>query len=389
MAVPIQYNLRNLFVRRTATLMTAGGIALVVAILVMTLALANGFRQTLVATGRSDNVIFTRGGAITEVQSAIDREVARILQSDPGVARLPDGTPLGANEAVVLTNLAKRSDPTATSNVTVRGVDSRVVQLRPEVRVVDGRFFEAGMDEVIVGRSISERFVGCGLGETVRFGARDWRIVGIFDSGGTGFDSEIWGDVESMLPAFDRDAYSSVTVRLADPAAFEAMKARVEADPRLRVDTMREDDYYSSQSSEIAAAIRVLGLFLVIVMAAGAIFGALNTMYAAVGARAREIGIMLAIGYRPSSILLSFLFESVFLCLIGGVFGCILALPVHGLSTGTTNWSTFSEVAFKFRITPGILLVGLLAASILGLIGGYFPARNAARRSVIDALRGN
>lgn len=388
MAVPIQYNLRNLFVRKTATLMTAGGIALVVAILVMTLALANGFRQTLVATGRSDNVILTRAGSNTEVQSAIERNAARIIEADAGIARLPDGSALAVSECVVLTNLNRRSDPTASSNVVVRGVDARVVYLRPEVQIVEGRFFRPGMDEVVVGRSIAERFIGCGLGETVRFAARDWRVVGVFESGGTGFDSEIWGDVQSMMPAFDRDVYSSVTVRLADPAAFDAMKSRLEADPRLRLDILRENEYYQSQSSQIATVIRVLGIFLVIVMAAGAIFGALNTMYAAVGARTREIGTMLAIGYKPSSILLSFLFESVLLCLVGGILGCILALPIHGMSTGTTNWSTFSEVAFKFRITPGILLIGMLASIFLGLVGGFFPARNAARRSVIEALRG-
>lgn len=388
MAVPIQYNLRNLFVRKTATLMTAGGIALVVAILVMTLALANGFRQTLVSTGRADNVILTRSGSNTEVQSAIERSSARVIEADPGIARLPDGSALAVSECLVLTNLTRRSDPTASSNVVVRGVDPRVVYLRPEVQIVEGRFFRPGMDEVVVGRSIAERFTGCGLGETVRFAARDWRVVGVFESGGTGFDSEIWGDVESMMPAFDRDVYSSVTVRLADPQAFEAMKTRLEADPRLRLDIQRENEYYQSQSSQIATVIRVLGIFLVIVMAVGAIFGALNTMYAAVGARTKEIGTMLAIGYKPSSILLSFLFESVLLCLIGGIIGCILALPIHGMSTGTTNWSTFSEVAFKFRITPGILAIGLLASLTLGLVGGFFPARNAARRSVIEALRG-
>ena len=387
MAVPIQYNLRNLFVRRTATLMTAGGIALVVAILVMTLALANGFRQTLVGTGRADNVIAIRTGSQTEVQSGLPRNVARVIESDPGVANLPGGVALAASEAVVLTNLSRRSDPAASSNINVRGVDSRALALRPNIRIVQGRFFRAGMDEVVVGRALSERFIGCGLDETVRFGSRDWKVVGVFDAGGSGFESEIWGDVESMMPAFDRDVFSSVTVRLADRDGFAAMKERLEADPRLHVDVLRESDYYQSQSSQLATVIRVLGLFLVIVMAAGAVFGALNTMYAAIGARSREIGTMLAIGFRPGSILLSFLFESVLLCLIGGILGCILALPIHGMSTGTTNWSTFSEVAFKFRITPGILLIGMLASIFLGLIGGYFPARAAARRSVIDSLR--
>jgi putative ABC transport system permease protein len=387
MAIPLSYNVRNLFVRKTATLMTAGGIALVVAILIMTLALAHGFRATLVMTGRDDNAIVIRTGAGSEVQSGVTREAAHVIEFDEAVARMPGGSPLAVSESVVLTNLTKRGNPTLSSNVVIRGVDPRVLSLRPEVRLVEGRFFRPGVDEVVVGRPLSERFNGCALGEVVRFGSRDWRVVGILESGGSGFESEIWGDVESLMPAFDRDAFSSVTVRLANPTAFDAMKKRLEADPRLRVDVKRESDYYQSQSADLANVIRILGIFLVIVMAAGAIFGALNTMYAAVGARTREIGTMLALGFTPNSVMASFLIESVLLCFIGGVIGCFLSLPIHGLSTGTTNWATFSEVAFKFRITPGILGIGLLASIALGLIGGYFPARNAARRTVTDALR--
>jgi ABC-type antimicrobial peptide transport system permease subunit len=247
--------------------------------------------------------------------------------------------------------------------------------------------YRPGLAEVIVGRPLSERFVGCGLGETVRFGARDWAVVGIFEAGGSGFESEIWGDSETLAPAFDRVGFSSVTLRLPDPGAFPLLERRLTGDPRLKIDVKRESDYYKGQSEQLAAAIRVLGLFLVVVMAVGAVFGALNTMYAAVGARTREIGTMLAVGFTPGSILLSFLLESVLLCLIGGLLGCVLALPIHGVTTGTTNWSSFSEVSFKFRITPGILAIGLLASVFLGVVGGYFPARNAARRTVSEALR--
>lgn len=387
MAIPISYNIRNLFVRKTSTLMTAGGIALVVAILIMSLALAHGFRATLVMTGREDNAIVIRTGAGSEIQSGVAREAARVIELDEGVARMPGGRPLAVSEAVVLTNLTRRSNAALSSNVVIRGVDERVLALRPEVRLVAGRFFRPGVDEVIVGRPLSERFNGCALGETVRFGSRDWKVVGILESGGSGFESEIWGDVESLLPAFDRDAFSSVTVRLANPAAFETLKKRLEADPRLRVDVKLESDYYQAQSAQLASVIRVLGLFLVTVMAAGAIFGALNTMYAAVGARTREIGTILALGFTPRSVMASFMIESVLLCLVGGILGCFLSLPIHGMSTGTTNWSTFSEVAFKFRITPGILVTGLAASVVLGLLGGYFPARSAARRTVTDALR--
>jgi len=387
MAIPLQYNLRNLFVRRTATLMTAGGIALVVAVLVMTLALANGFRATLVSTGRADNIHLMRSGATSEIESGIGRDAALAIEADPDVARLSGGRAFFAAESVVLINLDRRGGAGGSSNVVVRGVDDRALLLRPEVRLVEGRFFRAGMDEVIVGRPLTQRFKGCGLGEMVRFGARDWKVVGVFESKGSGFESEIWGDVESLLPAFDRDAYSSVTFRTANPSGFEALKKRLEADPRLRIEVRTEQGYYQSQSAQLATVIRALGLFLVIVMAAGAIFGALNTMYAAVGARTREIGTLLALGFRPRQILWSFLFESVLLCLIGGILGCLLALPIHGLSTGTTNWTTFSEVAFQFRITPGILLTGLCVSVALGVVGGYFPARSAARRTVSSALR--
>jgi len=385
MAIPLMYNVRNLVVRRTATLMTAGGIGLVVAILILTLALAHGFRATLVATGREDNVLLIRAGSNAEVQSGIDRAAARVIETDPGVLQVAGGMPLVDRESVVLTNLTRRGG--GSSNIVVRGVNERVLELRPAVKIVQGRFYRPGTDEIIVGEPIARRFVGCGLGDHLRFGARDFDVVGIFSADGGGFESEVWGDAETLMPLFDRRSYSSLTVRLADPAGFESMKKRLESDPRLRVDVYRERAYYDAQSTGVATVIRVVGVFLVIVMATGAIFGALNTMYAAVGARTREIGTMLALGFTPREIQMSFMAESVLLCLVGGVLGCILALPIHGMSTGTTNWQTFSEVAFQFRITPQILVTGLAASLVLGLIGGYFPARNAARRTISEALR--
>jgi ABC-type lipoprotein release transport system permease subunit len=387
MRLPLQYNLRNLVVRRTMTLMTAGGIALVVAVLVLTLALAHGFSATMVSTGRTDNAIVLRGGATSEMMSGLSRETARVLEADPAVARGPDGEPLALAEMVVLVNLGRRGDPAASSNVTVRGVDPRVVSLRPEIALREGRMFRPGMDEVVVGRNLGQRFEGCRLGETVHMGGRDWRVVGTFDAGGSGFDSEVWGDCEALMPVFDRDGFSSLTLRLVDPARLPELQARLESDPRLHAEARIEQEYYRSQSRELAAVIRALGLFLVVVMAAGAIFGALNTMYAAVGSRSREIATLLALGFSPRSILASFLIESVLLCLIGGVLGCLLALPVHGVSTGTTNFASFSEVAFEFRLSPGILATGLLASVFLGLVGGYFPALAASRRTVSEALR--
>lgn len=387
MAIPLAYNLRNLRVRKAATLMTAGGIALVVAVLVLTLALASGFQQTLVATGRADNLHALRTGATNEIESGIAREVARVMLADEAVARRADGQPVASAECVVLTTLARRGSQT-TSNVSVRGVGPGARALRPELRLIAGRYFNAGQDEVVVGRGAAARFAGAGLGESLRFGARDWRVVGVFEAAGSAFESEIWGDAELLMPAFDRDGYSSLTLRLADPSAYDAVKSRLEADPRLRVDLRRESEFYAAQSQQLAGLLRGLGFFLVVVMAFGAVFGALNTMYAAVGARAKEIGTLLAIGYRPWQVMASFLFESLLISLVGGLLGCLLALPIHGVSTGTTNWSSFSEVAFRFRITPGILLAGLTAALLLGLIGGWFPARSAARRVIAEALRG-
>lgn len=387
MRLPIQYNLRNLVVRRTMTLMTAGGIALVVAVLVLTLALAHGFSATLVATGRPDNAIVLRSGSDSEMMSGLTREAARAITSDPAVARGADGEPLALSEMVVLVNLVRRGNPAASSNVSVRGVDSRVLELRPDIGLREGRLFRAGMDEVVVGRNLGRRFEGCGLGEKLRMGGRDWTVVGTFDAGGSGFDSEIWGDAEAFLPAFDRSVWSSLTLRLKDPGALPALQARLEADPRLHATARIEQEYYRAQSQQLAAVIRALGLFLVVVMAAGAVFGALNTMYAAVGSRSREIATLLALGFPPRAILASFMVESVLLCLVGGVLGCLLALPVHGMSTGTTNWTSFSEVAFEFRLTPGILATGMLASVLLGLVGGWFPARAAARRPVSEALR--
>ncbi len=385
MAVPLEYNIRNLAVRRTATLMTACGIGLVVAVLVLTLSLAHGFRATLVATGRPDNAIVIRAGSNSEVQSAVPRDAARIIEADPAVREGSDGSPLAVAESVVLTNLTRKGG--GSSNIVVRGVDRHVLALRPEIRIAEGRFFTPGRDEIMVGSPLSRRFVGCRLGDHLRFGARDFTIVGIFDAGGTGFGSEVWGDSQTFMPIFDRNNYSSVTVRLTDPAAYDACKRRLESDPRLKVDVFKERDYYNAQSTAVATVIRVVGVFLVIVMASGAVFGALNTMYAAVGSRTREIGTMLALGFAPREILLSFMVESVLLSAVGGIIGCVLALPINGMSTGTTNWQTFSEVAFEFRITPQILLIGFLASLALGVVGGYFPARYAARRTISEALR--
>jgi len=238
-----------------------------------------------------------------------------------------------------------------------------------------------------VGKLIAERFQNCGLGERVRLSGREWTVVGVLDGRGSSYDSEIWGDVELFMPVFDRPVYQSATVRLADRSQFEALEKRLEADPRYNLQVRREDEFYAAQSGLLAGLLRSLGLFVTIIMAFGAIFGALNTMYAAVGSRTKEIGTLLALGFSRGAVLLSFLIESVLLCLIGGVVGCVLALPVSGFTTGTMSYSTFSELAFRFQITPGMLLAGLAFSAVMGLVGGFFPARKAASMPIVDSLR--
>ena len=247
--------------------------------------------------------------------------------------------------------------------------------------------YQPGLEEVVVGKLASARFARCSVSDRIRLAGRQWSIVGVFDAEGTSFDSEIWGDVELFMPVFDRPVYQSITLRLDDPAQFGAVQKRLEAEPRMSVQVKREDEFYAAQSATLAALLRGLGLFVTLIMALGAIFGALNTMYAAVGSRTKEIGTLLALGFARGSILLSFLVESVLLASLGGLLGCLFALPVSGITTSTMNFASFSEIAFRFRITPAMLLSGMIFAAAMGAFGGIFPARKAARRVIIEALR--
>jgi putative ABC transport system permease protein len=383
--IPIVYNLRNLAARRVSTLLTALGIALVAWVFIFTLALAGGFQAALTTTGSPHNAIVIRKGSTAELMSILDRDVAAAVSSQPEIARAADGAPLAASELMVVWNLRRKSG-TAT-NVVVRGVGPKSLALRPKARLVQGRMFHPGLDEVVVGKMVAERFENCSVGSRLKLAGREWTVTGVFDARGSTYDSEIWGDVELFMPVFDRPVYQSLTLRLADPSYLTPLKRRLESDPRMNVEVEREDRFYSEQSGILADMLRMLGLFVTSIMSLGAVFGALNTMYAAVGARTKEVGTLLAIGFSRGAILTSFLIESVLLALLGGAIGCLLALPVRSFTTGTMSFATFSELAFRFQVTPGMLLAGLGFAALMGLVGGFFPARKAATMPIVESLR--
>jgi putative ABC transport system permease protein len=380
------YNLRSMVVRKATAAMTAGGIAMVVAVFVMTLAIAQGFRATLVASGSPQNVIVLRKGATSETVSAVLRSDVPIVESLPQVARGADRQAIASPELVVIIALPRTTDDQP-ANVPVRGVGSKAFQLHDLLTFVEGRPFTPGTREINVGRLATGRFKGLSLGSDVKFGSNTWKVVGVFTAGDASFESEVWGDVDLMMPAFQRGGYQSMTVKLVDPSLFDSFKAALAADPRLILEPQREQDYYAEQSRLMTTVIRVFGTFVTLILSIGAMFGAMNTMYAAVAYRTREIGTLRALGFGRFRIVSAFLAESVALALVGGLIGCVLALPVHGLSTGTTNFSGFSEVAFKFRITPALLAGGLVFAMMMGAIGGLLPAIRAARIPVARALR--
>jgi putative ABC transport system permease protein len=386
MAIPLGYNVRSVLGRPWSTLATAVGIGMVVAILVLALALANGFQAALVTTGSPDNVIVLRKGADNELSSGVSREGANILRALPEVKPGPDGRPLVSPEVLVLIN-QERQNGKGTSNVTIRGVDREGLALRDGVKIIAGRDIAPGAAEVIVGKRIADRFEGFHLGDRVRLGQRDFIVVGHFTAGGSGFESEVWGDNAVLMPVLRGDVFQSVTFRMKDPARFAALKKELEADPRLGVQLKRESDYYADLAGQLAITMRIAGVFIVIIMAVGAIFAAMNTMFASIGSRSREIATMLTLGFGPGAIMLAFLVESILIALIGGVIGCLIALPVNGTATSTTNFATFSEIAFAFQITPPILGFGILFALLLGVVGGILPAWKASRQPLAAAMR--
>ena len=381
------YNLRSMIVRKGTAAMTAMGIAMVVAVFVMTLSIAQGFRSTLVASGQPDNVILTRKSATSENLSAVLKPQVPLLEAMPQVARGADGRPLVSPELVVIISLPRKTDNNP-ANVPTRGVGPKGFEIRNVLQIVEGRRFAPGAREINVGKQAVGRFKGLNLGDEVKFGSASWKVVGIFTANDASFESEVWGDVDLMMAAFNqRSAYQSATLKLTDPSAFEALKATVAADPRLDLKVERERDYYEGQSATTSTLIRIFATFVTTILSIGAVFGAMNTMYAAVAYRTREIGTLRALGFSRGRIVSAFLAESVALALVGGVIGCILALPVHGLSSGAMNMNSFSELAFKFRITPGLLAGGMIFSALMGAVGGLLPALRAARIPVARALR--
>jgi ABC-type lipoprotein release transport system permease subunit len=386
MAVPLAYIARHLVARRLTTALTAGGMALVVYVFATVLMLSAGLEKTLVATGEDDNVVVIRRSAQTEVQSGIARLQAGIVESLPEIALSSDGRPLVSKEPVVLINLPKRATGKP-ANVVIRGVTPIGLELRPQVKLVEGRMFHPGTAEVLAGRSIADSFRGAGLGETLRFASRDWTVVGVFDAGHTAFDSEIWGDAEQLLQAFRRTGYSSMLFRLADPASFDAVKTTIENDPRLTLEAKRERRFYAEQSEALSRFISYLGTGISVIFSIGAVIGAAITMYASVASRTAEIGTLRALGFSRTAILAAFLGEALLLGLLGGIAGLIGASLMQAMSISTTNFQTFAEIAFSFTLTPGIVVASLAFALAIGFVGGFLPAARAARLKIVDALR--
>ncbi len=386
MKIPFSYVARNLWARRLTTALTAAGLALVVFVFATVLMLDEGLRNTMVSTGEYNNVVIIRRSADTEVQSGVDRNQANIVASHPAIAIGTDGQRLLSKETVVLISLIKRASGKP-SNVIIRGVSPLGQVLRPQVRLTAGRMFRPGASEVIAGASIARRFNGAGIGETLRFGAREWTVVGLFDAGNSGFDSEIWGDADQLMPAFRRNAYSAMVLRLADTTLFDGFKKDIESDPRLTLDAKREQSFYSDQSKALSTFISVLGTILSVIFSIGAMIGATITMYASVANRVGEIGTLRALGFQRRSILAAFLTESMLLAVIGGAVGLAFASLMQFLSFSTTNFQSFSELAFGFKLNAAIGLKTLLFALVMGFIGGFLPALRAARMQIVDALR--
>ncbi len=386
MAIPILYNFRNLVVRKTTTIMTALGIALTVAVLLAILALVNGLRIALHSTGNPLQVLILRKGSDAELVSNFSREGFQDIKFKPGIAHGKSGEPLASLEMVTVINLVSVDAPDGI-NVTVRGLAPTGVELRDQLKIEAGRWFETGKREAVVGKSIAKRFPEAQLGKKLRFGTGDWDIVGVMSAGESVTNSEIYADLNQLSTDFHRvEVLSSAIVRAADPAAAEALVKDLDNDQRLNVHALLEKDYYDKQTNS-AIPIESLGLLVSTIMAIGSSFAAMNTMYATVARRTREIGTLRVLGFSRWSILLSFFIESVLLSILGGAIGCLLVLPLNGITTGIGNFFTFSETAFNFRVTPQIMVIGVGFAVLLGALGGFFPARMASKREIVTALQ--
>jgi putative ABC transport system permease protein len=387
MAIPVIYNFRSVKARWTSAIVAVLGIAGTVGVFVAMLSLARGFRATLVSSGSVDNAIVMRAGATSEMMSGIALDTIKVLQDEPGVARV-NGEPLVTSEVVVVAPFPLRATGTD-ANVQVRGVSPNVLTVRRNIKIIEGQMFRPGLSELVAGRNASNSYSGLTVGNKVRFGGGEWTVTGIFDAGGSAFDSEVWCDGRVLDDVYKRPAniFQSATVHLTSPDAFQQFKDAVTKDPRLDVDVSREVDYYAKQSQTMTRLITVLGGLVAAVMAIGAIFGALNTMYSAVAERIREIAVMRAVGFGATSVVFSFLIEALLISFVGGAIGCLAVLPLNGFTTGAMNWQTFSHLAFAFKITPVLLSGGIVFALAMGVAGGLLPAIHAALRPVAAALR--
>ena len=385
--IPYKYIVRSASSRRLTAFMTLAGIALVVFVFTAVLMMANGVQRTLRSTGSDDNVMVARKAAMSEIMSIIDREAAGIVTNLPQVARDANGRPISSKEVVVIINLNKLGGD-GISNVIVRGVEEAGLELRPQVRVVEGRMFRTGAREVIAGSGITKRFEGVQIGQRIKFGGDLWTVVGIFDADGSGFDSEIWGDLNQVADAFKRSSVSTITFRMHNPDDLAALVSSFERDNRLHYFIpKREKAFFEEQSEMMAAFIRILGLFVTVIFSAGATIGAMITMYGAVANRTAEIGTLRALGFQRRSILLAFLLESLVLSLAGGLTGLGLASLLQFFTISTLNFGSFSELAFSFALSPSIIANSLGFSLVMGLLGGFLPAVRAARLNIIHALR--
>ncbi len=395
MAIPISYNIRNLILRKGLTLMTALGIALTVTTAIFLMALVAGLNRAFVSSGNPLNVLVLRKGSEAELSGGFDASLYPTLKTLPGIAKDSHGEPMTSGEWVVVIVLP-RKDGTGEVNVTVRGMMPDGLEMRqlssgpkhrPGVKLVEGRWFQTGQREVVVSDSIRRRFSHANIGDTMEFGKGSWKVVGVFDAGGSAYESEVWGDVNQMASDFDRQGgYSSAYLHATDPIAAEALKNRVSDDQRLKLEGVIETDYYAKQTSS-GAPIKIIGTVVAFIMAIGSIFAAMNTMYAAVAYRGREIATLRVIGFSRPAILTSFVLESLLLALLGAAAGILLMLPFNGMETGTSNAVTFSEVVFALRITWQVALSALVFALVMGFVGGLAPAWHAARQNILNALR--
>lgn len=387
MALPLYYNVRNVRVRWQLTLLAVGGIALVVSVFAVLMSMSEGFKAALRTTGRPDNAMIVQRGSGSELTSGVPLDDRNRIIVDERVARDAAGQPLASWEWVVVIGLPRTSDGSP-ANVTLRAVTRRGLEVRGGIAVTEGRMFTAGLDEVIVGRKLTQRIQGLAVGKTVKYQQKQFQIVGLFESQGGAFESEIWGDYDTLGAVFQRGAGSnSLVVRMKDPATIPELDRWIRAQPQMQLQALPERKYYEDQAGPLAQTLQGLATFVAVIMGIGAVFGAINTMYAIVSARTREIGTLRALGFSRRAILVSFLIESVILATIGGAIGCLLAFPMNGFSTGTGQTQSFSEIAFAFRITPDIVLTGMTFAVVMGVLGGLLPALRGARLPITSALR--